>query len=75
MSFKMEVLENMLDSSEYDPVIWEDVKPLQEKVDNVESEHNQLLDDFYELIEILMNGPDLPNQLKETLKTRYGTKQ
>jgi hypothetical protein len=36
MTHKLELLSDMLDGSNYDPVIWEDIKPLNEKLELLE---------------------------------------
>lgn len=75
MSFKMEVLEDMLERSAYDPVIWEDVKHevevLQNQIDDLNKENESLLDDFCDLIQILLDNDSLSYQTQEAIKERF----
>ncbi len=79
MTHKMRTLEDMLDNSDYDPVIWEDVKQvtdeLEGKIDSVSKEYESLLDDFCDLLQIIMDDNGIPQSMKNSIQTRFINKQ
>jgi hypothetical protein len=73
---RLELLDSMLDRSNYDPVIWEDVKnvtdELEKRIDTLTEENESLLNDFCDLIQILLDGGDTLSQpTLEAIKQRF----
>lgn len=63
-------------NTSYDfPIVWEDVlavtDELQHQISYLEKEHEDLLDDFCDLISILIDSGELSNPVKELITNRF----
>ncbi len=64
----------MQERSGFDPVIWEDVKlvtdDLQKQIDYLSTANDELLNDFCDLISILVDA-NLPPELKQKISEKF----
>lgn len=62
MSYKLDVLDERLGGSNYDPVIWEDVEPIQQKLDGA-------VDLFTDFVELFLDDPKYGEAAKNLISS------